>query len=115
MPSYRGKPSNLPIAVKRIGNYVPANLSKVHSYGSCTATCSRGAKYSNWSLHCHLQPWSQIQLLVLALLLAVVEPNTTTGPCTATCSRGAWYNKKKQHCLLEFGWVREGDRASLHK
>ena len=44
--------------------------------GPCTATCSRGAKYNNWSLHCHLQPWSQILPLVLALPLAAVEPGT---------------------------------------
>src|SRR5260363_96292 len=62
-----------------------------HYTGPCTATCSHGAKYNNWSLHCHLQPWSQIQQLVLALPFAAVEPNTTSGPCTATCSRGARY------------------------
>src|SRR6185437_15324295 len=102
-------------------------MSKVHSYGPCTATCSRGAntttgpctatysceaKYNNRSLHCHLQ--SRIQLpLVLALPLAAVEPGTqqvlalplaaveptTSGPCTATCSRGARYTYYRSlHC-----------------
>src|SRR5260363_229085 len=94
--------------------------------GPCTATCSRGAKYNNWSLHCHSQSWSQIQQLVLVVPLAAAEP-TTSGPCTATCSSGARYStgpctanaavepdltQKKQPCLLEFGCVREGDRAS---
>src|SRR6185437_3789526 len=65
-------------------------MSEVHSYGPCTAICSRGAstttgpctatcsceaKYNNRSLHCHF---------------AAADP-TTSGPCTATCSRGARY------------------------
>ncbi|RIB22747.1 hypothetical protein C2G38_951256 [Gigaspora rosea] len=38
--------------------------------------------------------------MVLALPLAAVEPNTTTGPCTATCSRGANY-PWSLHCHLQ--------------
>ena len=82
--------SNLLIAEKRIGNYASAEMSGVHSYGPCTATCSRGAttttgpytatcsrgvKYNSWSLLCHMQPWIQLPL-VLVLPLAAVEPGT---------------------------------------
>ena len=43
--------------------------------GPCTATCSRGANYL-WSLHCHLQPWSQVYILqVLALLMQPWSPH----------------------------------------
>ena len=142
MPSCRGKPSILPIAEKRIGVNVHDNISfllwSLHCYsqppsqiqktgpctatcsheakyktGPCTATCNRGAKYKHWSLHCHLQPRSQIQILVLALPLAAMEPNTKTG---LELLQQPWsLTQQKQPCLLEFGWVREGDRASLHK
>ena len=68
--------------------------------GPCTTTCSHGSNYL-WSLHCHLQPWSQVhnrslhchlqpwsQLpLVLALPLAAVEPGIhTTGSCIANAA-----------------------------
>src|SRR5260364_95203 len=96
-------------------------MSKVHSMvlalplaamepnkttGSCTATCSCGAKYNNWSLHCHLQlwiqlprslhchlqPWSQVQNMSLHCHLQ---------PCKQTKHQvlallthcGAWHNK----------------------
>src|SRR5260364_70270 len=46
-----------------------------YTTGPCTATCSRGANYI-WSLHCHLQPWSQVYILqVLALLMQPCSPH----------------------------------------